>query len=144
VDVVCRGAATPLAAEADGYFSGEFAAGTGGRYAFKLDDDEKLYPDPASRFQPEGPHGPSQIVDPGTFRWSDQSWTGATIRGQVAYEMHIGTFTPEGTFAAAAAELRELARIGVTVIELMPLAEFEGAFGWGYDGVDLYAPSHLY
>jgi maltooligosyltrehalose trehalohydrolase len=144
VHVVCRGTATPLATEANGYFSGEFAAATGDRYQFKLDDDEKLYPDPASRFQPEGPHGPSEIVDPAAFRWSDQSWAGATIRGQVAYEMHIGTFTREGTFAAATRELRELARIGVTLIELMPLAEFDGRFGWGYDGVDLFAPSHLY
>jgi len=144
VHVVCRSAATQLAAEADGYFGGEFDARAGDRYQFKLDDDEKLYPDPASRFQPGGPHGPSEIVDPRAFEWSDQSWTGAALRGQVAYEMHVGTFTRDGTFAAAAAELRELARIGVTLIEVMPLAEFEGAFGWGYDGVDLYAPSHLY
>src|SRR5262245_49072057 len=75
VDVVCRDAATPLAAEADGYFSGEFTARAGDRYRFKLDDDERLYPDPASRFQPEGPHGPSEVVDPNAFRWGDQSWT---------------------------------------------------------------------
>jgi maltooligosyltrehalose trehalohydrolase len=144
VHVVCGGGVTPLQAEADGYFSGEFAGKTGDRYQFKLDDDEKLYPDPASRFQPEGPHGPSEIVDPRAFQWSDQSWAGATIRGQVVYEMHIGSFTREGTFAAAAKELPELARIGVTLVEVMPLAEFDGRFGWGYDGVDLYAPSHLY
>ncbi|HXI29583.1 MAG TPA: malto-oligosyltrehalose trehalohydrolase [Vicinamibacterales bacterium] len=144
VRVVCRGVATPLNAEDHGYFSGEVAAAAGDRYQFKLDDDEKLYPDPASRFQPDGPHGPSQVVDPGAFAWSDASWTGAAVRGQVAYEMHFGTFTREGTFAAAADQLRELARIGITLVEVMPLAEFDGRFGWGYDGVDLYAPSHLY
>jgi maltooligosyltrehalose trehalohydrolase len=144
VQVICRGAAAPLAAEPGGYFSGEFAAAAGDRYQFKLDDDQQLYPDPASRFQPEGPHGPSEIVDPAAFRWTDRSWPGVTMRGQVAYEMHVGTFTREGTFAAAMRELPELARIGVTLLEVMPLAEFDGRFGWGYDGVDLYAPSHLY
>src|SRR3954464_8708601 len=144
VRVVCRGAATPLTLEADGYHSGEIAAAAGDRYQFKLDADEKLYPDPASRFQPEGPHGPSEIVDSRAFRWSDQSWAGASIRGQVAYELHFGTFTREGTYAAAAKELCELARAGITLIELMPVSEFDGRFGWGYDGVDLFAPSHLY
>jgi maltooligosyltrehalose trehalohydrolase len=144
VRVVCRGTATPLTPESDGYHSGEIAADSGDRYQFKLDADEKLYPDPASRFQPEGPHGPSEIVDPRAFRWSDQSWAGASIRGQVAYELHFGTFTREGTCAAAAKQLRELARAGITLIEVMPVAEFDGRFGWGYDGVDLFAPSHLY
>ena len=144
VRVVCRGSATALTREADGYFSGENAAAAGDRYQFALDADEKLYPDPASRSQPEGPHGPSEIVDPQAFRWSDRAWRGASIRGQVAYEIHVGTFTREGTFAAAARELPELARAGITLIEVMPVAEFEGRFGWGYDGVGLYAPSHLY
>jgi maltooligosyltrehalose trehalohydrolase len=144
VRVVCRGTATRLTAGSDGYHSGEFAAAAGDRYQFKLDADEKLYPDPASRFQPEGPHGPSEIVDPRAFRWSDQSWAGASIRGQVVYELHVGTFTREGTYAAAAKQLRELARAGITLIEVMPVAEFDGRFGWGYDGVDLFAPSHLY
>src|SRR3954453_31646 len=144
VRVVCRGVATPLMLEANGYHSGEIAAAAGDRYQFKLDADEKLYPDPASRFQPEGPHGPSEIVDSRAFRWSDQSWAGASIRGQVAYELHFGTFTREGTYAAAAKELCELARAGITLIELMPVSEFDGRFGWGYDGVDLFAPSHLY
>jgi maltooligosyltrehalose trehalohydrolase len=144
VRVVRRGAATPLTLEADGYHSGEIAAAAGDRYQFQLDADEKLYPDPASRFQPEGPHGPSEVVDSRAFRWSDQSWAGASIRGQVAYELHFGTFTREGTYAAAAKELCELARAGITLIELMPVAEFDGRFGWGYDGVDLFAPSHLY
>src|SRR5438045_2953878 len=138
------GRLTPLEPESGGYFSGAAEARVGDRYRFKLDDDQRLYPDPASRFQPEGPHGPSEIVDPHTFRWTDEAWTGATLAGQVAYEMHVGTFTRTGTFAAAADELRELARIGITLVELMPVAEFEGRFGWGYDGVDLFAPTRLY
>ena len=134
-----------LAAEGNGYFSAlSSEAGPGTLYRFKLDTDDLLYPDPASRFQPEGPSGPSRVVDPAAFRWSDAGWAGATIRGQVIYEMHIGTFTPERNWAAAARELPELARLGVTCLEIMPIAEFAGRFGWGYDGVDLFAPSHLY
>jgi maltooligosyltrehalose trehalohydrolase len=131
--------------EADGYFSGwvrEAAAGT--LYRFRLDGEDHLYPDPASRFQPEGPHGPSRVVDPGAFRWTDQEWRGVGPEGQVLYEMHVGTFTPEGTWEAAARELPELAELGVTVLEVMPVAEFAGEFGWGYDGVDLFAPTRLY
>jgi maltooligosyltrehalose trehalohydrolase len=138
------GGRTALEHEGGGYFSGVIEATTGDRYRFALDDDKILYPDPASRFQPAGPHGPSQIVDPASFQWTDDAWQGAALEGQVVYEMHVGTFTREGTLAAAAKELPELARIGVTMIEVMPLAEFEGRFGWGYDGVGLYAPTHLY
>ncbi|HYM21602.1 MAG TPA: alpha-amylase family glycosyl hydrolase, partial [Vicinamibacterales bacterium] len=101
-------------------------------------------PDPASRFQPEGPHGPSEIVDAGAFHWTDDDWGGPELRGQIIYELHVGTFTRSGTWAAAAGELQELARIGITMIEVMPIAEFDGRFGWGYDGVDLFAPSHHY
>ena len=133
-----------LAREEGGYFSGTIDATAGDRYTFKLDDDERLYPDPASRFQPDGPHGPSEIVDPSSFRWTDRGWKGGSREGQVVYELHVGTFTRAGTWTAAACELRELARIGITLIEVMPVAEFEGRFGWGYDGVDLFAPSHLY
>jgi maltooligosyltrehalose trehalohydrolase len=145
VEVVTEsGERTALVRDGDGYFAGVFKASPGDRYRFKLDDDEKLYPDPASRFQPDGPHGASELVDPRTFAWTDQSWEGPQIDGQIVYEMHVGTFTPAGTWAAAAKELQELARIGVTMIEVMPVAEFDGRFGWGYDGVDLYAPTHLY
>jgi len=105
---------------------------------------QNFYPDPASRFQPDGPHGSSCIVDPTKFRWNDADWPGLRLKGQIFYEMHIGTFTREGTWRAAAEQLPELARIGITVIEIMPVAEFPGRFGWGYDGVDLFAPSHLY
>ncbi|MFL6277865.1 MAG: malto-oligosyltrehalose trehalohydrolase [Blastocatellia bacterium] len=134
-----------LEAEADGYFSGTTrAAGSGTLYRFQLDADDYLYPDPASRFQPEGPHGPSMVVDPTKFTWTDADWPGVRIEGQIIYEMHVGTFTRAGTWEAAAAELEELARLGITVIEVMPVNEFPGRFGWGYDGVDWYAPTHLY
>jgi len=134
----------PLIAESSGYFSGAANAGPGVRYRFRVNEAETFYPDPASRFQPDGPHGRSCIVDPTQFQWSDADWPGLKLKGQIFYEMHIGTFTGEGTWRAAAEQLAELARIGITVIEMMPVAEFPGRFGWGYDGVDLFAPSHLY
>jgi maltooligosyltrehalose trehalohydrolase len=134
-----------LSSEPDGYFSGTAkAANDGALYRFKLDTDEKLYPDPASRFQPDGPHGPSQIIDPRRFEWTNTNWPGVRLKGQVIYEMHIGTFTREGTWESASRELEELARVGITLIEVMPIHEFPGSFGWGYDGVDLFAPAHLY
>jgi maltooligosyltrehalose trehalohydrolase len=134
-----------LAPEEDGYFSG-FSASTrpGVRYRFLLDEDEQQYPDPASRFQPEGPHGPSEIVDPRAFAWTDDAWGGIDARGQVIYEMHIGSFTREGTWQAAGAQLQELQAAGITAIEVMPIAAFAGRWGWGYDGVNLFAPTHLY
>jgi len=139
------GSAFELEREEDGYFSAFVeSARAGTLYRFRLDGDEYLYPDPASRFQPEGPHGPSRVVDSSAFRWTDDDWKGASLKGQVIYELHVGTFTPEGTFASAAKELKELASLGVTCVELMPVAEFPGNFGWGYDGVSLYAPTHLY
>ena len=133
-----------LQAEDGGYFSGQAAASAGERYRLRLDGAERLYPDPATRFQPEGPHGPSQIVDPASFAWTDGAWRGVRLEGQIIYELHIGTFTREGSWSAAALELPELFDLGVTVIELMPVAEFDGRFGWGYDGVDLFAPFHGY
>jgi maltooligosyltrehalose trehalohydrolase len=150
VDVVFEDAAESkpkfcsLTAEPGGYFSGTAHAGPGTRYRFRVNRAENVYPDPASRFQPDGPHGASCIVDPTAFRWTDSEWSGLKLEGQIFYEMHIGTFTKEGTWRAAAEQLSELARIGITVIEMMPVAEFPGRFGWGYDGVDLFAPSHLY
>ncbi|APW60916.1 malto-oligosyltrehalose trehalohydrolase [Paludisphaera borealis] len=133
-----------LSPEADGYFSGfSRIAGVGSRYRYRL-DGENRFPDPASRFQPEGPHGPSQVVDPSSFAWTDASWKGLTLTGQVLYEMHVGSFTREGTWTAAIERLPRLRELGVTTIELMPVAEFAGAFGWGYDGVDLFAPYHFY
>jgi len=134
----------PLSGEEDGYFSGSAPARAGDCYRFRVDNAEHFHPDPASRFQPQGPHGSSCIVDPGSFKWSDDEWRGKKLKGQIIYEMHVGTFTRQGTWAAAAEQLQELARIGVTVIEMMPIADFPGNFGWGYDGVDLFAPTRLY
>ena len=137
--------AVPLTPEPDGYFSGLVpGAGAGMRYRFRLDDDATLYPDPASRFQPDGPHGPSEVVDPDAFAWQDDGWQGVRLEGQVFYEMHVGTFTPEGTWQAAERQLPALAELGVTAIEVMPVADFPGRFGWGYDGVNLFAPTRLY
>src|SRR5216110_2963897 len=133
-----------LTPEPAGYFSGAINAEVGSRYRFRVNNGEMLYPDRVSRFQPAGPHGPSCIVDARQFKWTDSQWPGITLKGQIFYEMHIGTFTTEGTWRAAAEQLPELARIGITVVEMMPVAEFPGRFGWGYDGVDLFAPSHLY
>jgi len=145
VEVVIDGRRFALNPEAGGYFSGVAeSAKPGSLYQFRLDDDEKLYPDPESRFQPEGPHGPSQVIDPSAYKWSDSGWRGPSPHGQVVYEMHIGTFTPEGTWNAARAELRELASVGITMLEVMPIAEFSGRWGWGYDGVDLFAPTRIY
>lgn len=134
-----------LEAEDKGYFSGLIKEATDGTlYRFRLNGENALYPDPASRFQPEGPHGPSQVVDPSKFEWTDQQWKGVALEGRVLYEMHIGTFTQQGIWTSAKRELLELADLGVTIIEMMPINEFPGKFGWGYDGVNLFAPTHLY
>ena len=147
VDVVVgtnRDVVVPLEPEGDGYFSGQAKQAVADEvYWYRL-DGKGTFPDPASRFQPEGPHGPSQIIDPNAFSWSDAEWKGVALLGQVIYEMHIGTFTPAGTWAAAIAELPVLADLGITVVEVMPVADFPGKFGWGYDGVNLYAPTRLY
>lgn len=134
-----------LAPDADGYHAVLVpGGGAGARYHYRLGADATLYPDPASRSQPERPMGASEVVDPGAFAWTDGAWKGVTIAGQVLYEMHVGTFTPEGTWAAAAEKLPFLKDLGVTVVNMMPVNEFPGRFGWGYDGVDLFAPTHLY
>jgi maltooligosyltrehalose trehalohydrolase len=148
VDVVFEGPGAPPAGvlrhEGDGYFSGLVEQGRPGlRYRLRLDGGE-AFPDPASRWQPEGPHGPSEIVALDAYAWQDAGWRGVGAKGQVLYEMHIGTFTPEGTYAAAEQHLAYLKDVGVTVLELMPVNEFNGPFGWGYDGVNLFAPTRLY
>jgi maltooligosyltrehalose trehalohydrolase len=134
----------PLEAEKDGYFCGFTNAGAGACYRFRINKAEDFHPDPASRFQPDGPHGSSCVVDPTTFQWTDSTWPGVKLKGQIIYEMHVGAFTKEGTWRAATEQLEELARIGITVFEMMPIADFPGKFGWGYDGVNLFAPTHLY
>src|SRR5947207_12890726 len=133
-----------LEREPDGYFSGAVEAKAGALYRFQLNGAGNLYPDPASRFQPEGPHGPSCVVDHTAFRWTDRAWKGGELSGQIMYEMHIGTFTPEGTWRAAAEKLSLLKQDGITLLEMMPIADFPGKFGWGYDGVNLFAPCRLY
>jgi maltooligosyltrehalose trehalohydrolase len=130
--------------EGDGYFSGLVGnLGAGTLYRFRLDGGD-AFPDPMSRFQPEGPHGPSMLVDATGYEWSDRDWGGVAIDGQVIYEMHVGTFTKAGTFRAAIERLPDLVDVGITVLEIMPVADFAGQFGWGYDGVNLFAPSRLY
>lgn len=145
VEVVIEGGSTAeLSRGPDGYFAGVVErAGAGALYRYRLDGGD-AFPDPASRFQPEGPHGPSQVIDPAQFTWSDSGWRGCPIDGQVIYEMHVGTFTREGTWEAARRELPELASAGITVVEVMPVSEFPGRFGWGYDGVYWFAPTHIY
>jgi len=142
VAVELESRAEPLQSEGNGYFSALIAtARVGQLYKYRLDTG--TFPDPASRFQPEGPHGPSQVVDPGTFRWTDSEWKGIP-QAQVIYEMHIATFTKEGTYRAAMEHLPKLVDVGITTLEVMPVADFPGKFGWGYDGVNLFAPTHLY
>jgi len=142
--VIDRGESHELTRGEDGMFERTVSGVSAGtRYWFRLDGD-RLRPDPVSRFQPDGPHGPSEVVDPDAFKWTDQAWAGVKPAGQVLYEMHVGTFTPQGTWTAAANELDALADLGITVIEMMPVGDFAGRFGWGYDGVNLYAPTRLY
>ena len=145
VEVVFEdGAASPLSPEGNGYFSALVpGAAAGSLYRYRLDGGDS-FPDPMSRFQPQGPHGPSQVVDPNAYAWNDRAWRGARLAGQAVSEIHVGTFTREGTWNAAAQKLPLLADTGITAIEVMPVADFPGEFGWGYDGVNLYAPARLY
>jgi maltooligosyltrehalose trehalohydrolase len=133
-----------MARDDDGFFTADVEGATAGEhYWFRL--AQGLRPDPASRFQPDGPFEASQVVDHRGFRWTDQGWRGAPLpHRQAIYELHLGTFTTEGTWLAAARDLPRLADLGVTTLEVMPVAEFAGSFGWGYDGVQLFAPSRLY
>src|SRR3954451_11608971 len=116
VEVLIDNSATLLTREPDGHHSGLAPATDGTQYRFRLDSAD-AFPDPSSRFQPQGPHGPSQVVDPTRFSWTDHEWKGGGLRGRVIYELHLGTFTREGTFNAARRELAELAALGITVIE---------------------------
>ena len=118
-------------------------AAPGDRYRFLL-DDERLLPDPASRYQPEGVHGPSMVIDPTAYTWNDDAWTGIDRSDLVFYELHVGTFSAEGSFGAVEERLAHLRELGVTALELMPVADFPGQWNWGYDHAALYAPSRAY
>jgi malto-oligosyltrehalose trehalohydrolase len=134
----------PLSRGENGLFSGRTGiARPGSRYHYRIDNTQ-LVPDPASRFQPEDVHGPSEVVDPGSYRWQLPEWRGRPWEDCILYELHIGTFTSEGTFNAAIEKLDHLASIGITAIEIMPVADFSGTRGWGYDGVLPYAPDSSY
>jgi maltooligosyltrehalose trehalohydrolase len=129
---------------ANGVFSVQTkVARVGDLYRFQLDRNPP-WPDPASRYQPQGIHGPSQLLDASAFLWSDDQWPGVARERLTLYELHVGTFTTEGTFAAATEKLSSLRDLGVTAIELMPIADFPGSRNWGYDGVALFAPAHSY
>lgn len=128
----------------DGWHSVHAPSASGGsRYRFVLPDGLRV-PDPASRFQPEDVHGPSRVVDVSSWSWNDTEWRGRPWREAVVYELHVGSFTPEGTFGAAVDKLDHLVSLGVTAIELMPIADFPGRRNWGYDGVLPYAPDSSY
>jgi maltooligosyltrehalose trehalohydrolase len=113
------------------------------QYLYRLDDQRSL-PDPGSRFQPEGVHGPSQIVDTGSFQWTDQEWQGIPLESSIFYELHVGTYTQQGTFDAVIPHIAQLVDLGITTIELMPIAQFPGSRNWGYDGVYPFAPQNSY
>jgi maltooligosyltrehalose trehalohydrolase len=136
------GARTALEPVGHGVFAAELPAAPGSDYAYVV-DGERL-PDPYTRWQPHGLRGASRVLDAGAFTWSDTGWEPPALRDLVLYELHVGTFTPEGTFDAAIPHLRELRELGVTAIELMPVAEFPGRHGWGYDGVYLSAAHSAY
>ncbi|MGE5792442.1 MAG: malto-oligosyltrehalose trehalohydrolase [Bacteroidota bacterium] len=137
-------AAVPLAAVEGGWFEATVPdAPAGARYAFRVDDGRSV-PDPASRCNPDDVHAPSMVVDPRAFDWPDDGWRGRPWEEAVIYELHVGAFTPAGTFAAAIARLDDLAALGVTALELMPVADFPGRRSWGYDGVLPFAPDAAY
>src|SRR5579875_1907983 len=119
------------------------SAGPGTKYCFAVNGGKPV-PDPRSAWQPEGVHGPSEIVDHSAFPWTDTSWQAKPLSSAIIYELHVGTFTREGTFRAVLNRLDYLVDLGITHIELMPVNEFSGPWGWGYDGVDLFAPHHSY
>jgi maltooligosyltrehalose trehalohydrolase len=134
----------PLKKNTAGYFEADVeGVSAGARYFYRLENGSER-PDPASRFQPEGVHGPSQVVDFGEFRWTDSLWKGLKLSESVFYELHVGTYTAEGTFEALIPHLSDLRELGITTVELMPVSQFPGGRNWGYDGVQPFAPQNSY
>jgi len=140
---ICDQPPAPMRREGEDFelFLRDARAGDTYFYAF---EDGRRRPDPVSRSQPHGVHGPSEVIDPNAFQWTDSDWQGIPLADYVFYELHVGTFTPEGTFAGVVSKLQHLKDLGVTALELMPVGEFPGARNWGYDQVDLYAPHSAY
>ncbi|HUP72772.1 MAG TPA: malto-oligosyltrehalose trehalohydrolase [Acidimicrobiales bacterium] len=144
VEVVIDSDPLAMTRDADGWFRRVAdAAGPGTRYGFSINGSPPR-PDPRSQSQPDGVHDLSQVFDHLAYQWRDRQWRGLSLRGAILYEMHIGTFTPGGTFVSAIERIAHLVELGVDAVELMPIAEFSGTRGWGYDGVDLFAPHHAY
>jgi len=145
VRVEVQGTKYPLEKREGGWWEADVeAAGPGTDYSYFLNDEESALPDPRSPWQPEGVHGPSRILDHSAYAWKDAGWQAPPLASGIVYELHIGTFTPEGTLAAAEGKLDALKELGITHVELMPVAAFPGEQGWGYDGVDLFAPHEPY
>jgi maltooligosyltrehalose trehalohydrolase len=145
VSVLVNGQSYPMMSQPHGWWTADVASAEHGvDYAFLLDDDPKPYPDPRSGWQPAGVHGPSRVLDHRRYVWKDAGFQPTALSDAVIYELHIGTFTPEGTFDAAAEKLLYLRELGITHVELMPVNSFPGRWGWGYDGVDLFAPQEAY
>jgi maltooligosyltrehalose trehalohydrolase len=145
VELDCKGQMVAMNGEDNGWWTlnAPFIV-HGTDYAFRLDGQAPSLPDPRSAWQAHGVHGPSRWVDHGRFAWNDRGWQPTPLGAALIYELHVGTFTLEGTFEALIERLDYLTQLGVTHIELMPVAEFSGARGWGYDGVALYAPHQAY
>ena len=152
VELVVHGAAgtpleiRPMTRNAQGYWTADYDdVPPGALYRYRLDESADLtFPDPASRWQPHGVHGPSAVVDPRTFHWTDDRWQVPPLDRLILYELHVGTFTAAGTFDGVSERLEHLASLGVTAIELMPVADFPGRHNWGYDGAALFAPARCY
>ncbi|HUS33775.1 MAG TPA: alpha-amylase family glycosyl hydrolase, partial [Verrucomicrobiae bacterium] len=144
LSVVVGGREIAMTRATDGIFTAvDESGGAGDLYQFKLPDGKTL-PDPGTHFQPQGVHGPSEVIDHAAFEWPRTTFTAAALHELVIYECHIGSFTPEGTFAAAIEKLPYLKELGVAAIQIMPVGDFGGRWNWGYDGVCLYAPTRNY
>ncbi len=143
VDLVLENSHQPMDKGISGWWIAAETLAPGADYRFSVDGGTP-FPDPRSQWQPFGVHGPSRVLDHSAFAWTDRGWQAPPLASAIIYELHVGTYTPEGTFEAIIDKLDHLAELGVTHVELMPVAEFSGNWGWGYDGVDLFAPHHCY